>query len=155
MVHLATKKFDIRKLVFSRLLAATAVLSGCGLSSEAFATSNWCGVYDNSTDRYLNLRAAPSHQYRIVGRVVKSDLLGVAPEQCSDYFPDGKREFGRSVCPKNRSWKGPIDSMIFIPKNRWVFVQTVYRGGAYNNIIKGWANSAYIRQVSCPPLDWQ
>jgi hypothetical protein len=137
MVHLATKKFDIRKLVFSRLLAATAVLSGCGLSSEAFATSNWCGVYDNSTDRYLNLRAAPSHQYRIVGRVVKSDLLGVAPEQCRDYFPDGKREFGRDICPKNR----------------WVFVETVFRKGGYN-IIKGWANSAYIRRVGCPDGGW-
>ena len=134
MVHLATKKFDIRKLVFSCLLAATAVLSGCGLSSEAFATSTWCGVYDNSTDRYLNLRAAPSPRYRIVGRVVKSDLLWVDTGQCRDAFPDGKREFGQAVCAKNRSW---------------VFVEAVFRGGAYNNIIKGWANSAYIRQVSC------
>ena len=134
MVHLATKKFDIRKLVFSRLLAATAVLSGCGLSSEAFATSTWCGVYDNSTDRYLNLRAAPSPQYRIVGRVVKSDLLWVDTGQCRDAFPDGKREFGQAVCAKNRSW---------------VFVEAVFRDGA-DTRIKGWANSAYIRQVSCP-----
>ena len=134
MVHLATKKFDIRKLVFSRLLAATAVLSGCGLSSEAFATSTWCGVYDNSTDRYLNLRAAPSPQYRIVGRVVKSDLLWVDTGQCRDAFPDGKREFGQAVCAKNRSW---------------VFVEAVFRDGAETRI-KGWANESYIRQVSCP-----
>ena len=35
MVHLATKKFDIRKLALSYLVAATAVLSGCGGSSES------------------------------------------------------------------------------------------------------------------------
>jgi len=134
MVQSATKNFDIRKLVFSSLLAATAVLSGCGGSSEAFATSSWCGVYDNSMDRYLNLRAAPSPQYRIVGRVIKSDLLWVGTERCRDDFSDGKGEFGRSVCAKSRSW---------------VFVETVFRDGA-DTRIKGWANSTYIRQVSCP-----
>lgn len=104
------------------------------MPSGASTTSSWCGVYDNSTDTYLNLRAAPSPQYRIVGRVTKADLLRVDTAQCRDDFLDGANEFGLSVCAKNP---------------RWVFVENVSRSGVDANI-KGWANSNFIRQVTCP-----
>ena len=80
MVNLATKKFDIRKLVFSRLLAATAVLSGCGGSSESefqqIVRQSNCVTADQVYADYQNNEVAAQQKYQ--GRVNR--ICGVVDE---------------------------------------------------------------------------
>ena len=80
MVHLATKKFDIRKLVFSCLLAATAVLSGCGGSSESefeqIVRQSNCVTADQVYSDYQNNEVAAQQKYQ--GRVNR--ICGVVDE---------------------------------------------------------------------------
>lgn len=117
------------KLAFALISAFSMTIS-----APTAAAESWCGVYDFSSDLYLNLRAAPSPKYRIVGKVKKSDFLWVGTEQCRDDFTDGRAEFGSAICTKNL---------------KWVFVEAVLRNDRDIGI-KGWANSTYIRQISCP-----
>lgn len=123
-------RFMVRRR-FQTLVALIAVLS---LTPSANASESWCGVYDFSTDPELNLRAAPSPSYRIVGKVKKGDFLWIGTEACRDDFTDGRAEFGRAICTKNK---------------KWVFVEAVFRNQRDTGM-KGWANSAYIRAISCP-----
>ena len=47
---------------------------------------------------------------------------------------DGAAEFGKEICARDR---------------RWVFVEEVSDVNGKTSL-KGWANSAFIRQVACP-----
>jgi hypothetical protein len=101
----------------------------------ASATGTWCGMFDYSSDSNLNLRAAPSAEYRVVQTVSKRNLMFIDTAQCRADFQDGVREFSPSVCS---------------PDGRWVFVEGIAANGDISTAVKGWANSRYIRQVDCP-----
>ena len=100
---------------------------------QATATGTWCGVFDKSSDQYLNLRAAPSANYEVVGRVSKSDFLFISTAECRNEFGVGTREFGSAVCARDKAW---------------VFVEGVK--SQTDKDIKGWANSKFIRSIACP-----
>jgi hypothetical protein len=80
MVQSATKNFDIRKLVFSCLLATTAVLSGCGGSSESefeqIVRQSNCVTADQVYSDYQNNEVAAQQKYE--GRINR--ICGVVDE---------------------------------------------------------------------------
>ena len=80
MVHSTTQKFDIRKLVLSCLLAATAVLSGCGGSSESqfeqIVRQSNCVTADQVYSDYQNNEVAAQQKYQ--GRVNR--ICGIVDE---------------------------------------------------------------------------
>ena len=115
------------------LVVFTLVISSLFMGGRSNATSSWCGVFDFSNDKYLNLRSAPSASYPIIGRITKQMLLTVDTATCRNDFLDGIAEFGREICAKNKSW---------------VFVEQAFSADG-NTTLKGWANSRFIRQVAC------
>ena len=80
MVHLATQKFDIKKLALSYLVAATAVLSGCGGSSESefeqIVRQSNCVTADQVYSDYQNNEVAAQQKYQ--GNVTR--ICGVIDE---------------------------------------------------------------------------
>lgn len=80
MVHLATKKFDGRKLTLLCLLAATAVLQACGGSSESefeqIVRQSNCVTADQVYSDYQNNEVAAQQKYQ--GNVTR--ICGIVDE---------------------------------------------------------------------------
>jgi hypothetical protein len=78
------------------------------------ATDTWCGVFDHSSDLFLNLRAAPSANYSVVGTVSKGDLLYVGTEQCRKDLGIGLSNSVPTFAPKTRigSLSRPLNPQI-------------------------------------------
>jgi SH3-like domain-containing protein len=99
------------------------------------ATHTFCAVTERTPDGFVNLREGPSTQYKVMGKVLPSDVLDVATEQCRD-------DFGQLLCDET---------------GKWVFVEAVYslthegqkNVSGYGTALKGWAKNSLIRQIPC------
>jgi hypothetical protein len=90
-------------------------------SHPAFATNTFCAVIEKTADGFVNLREGPGSQHKIVGKVLPSNLLWVATEQC-------RSDFGQELCD---------------PTGRWVFVERVFSlTPAPSSPYKGWINNS-------------
>lgn len=100
----------------------------CCAGSSAVATGTFCAVVERTADGYVNLRDGPSPQHHVVGRVLPSDFLWVATEQC-------RLDFGKMQCDDTQSW---------------VFVEKVHAlRDRDRDHIKGWAKAQFVRPIAC------
>ena len=106
---------------------AVSALLLCALPQQAAATISWCGVFDNSSDKYLNLREGPGANSKVVGRVSKQDFLSLEDGMCR-----------AGVCAKDKTW---------------VFVEGVNSPTEDRPSVQGWVKSKFIRDVWCPGYD--
>lgn len=93
------------------------------MSFVALATADWHATPKQTDDGFVNLRAGPGINFKIVGRVMPSDFLVIDTAQCRD-------DFGTLRCD---------------PSRKWVYVQHVQSGPRKD--AHGWINRRYVTEI--------
>ena len=80
-----------RRCQHSRTLSMLVGAFALGFASpnSAFATHTFCAT-ERTPDGFMNLREGPGTQYKVLGKILTSDLLDVATENAAmisdDYY---------------------------------------------------------------------
>jgi hypothetical protein len=113
----------------SKIYFFTMMVLASATPQQAVASSSFCAVIERTNDGFVNLREGPRVDYNSLGIAIQSDILLVDTAPC-------RSDFGPLICDET---------------GKWNFVENVIRvGDQSKHFLKGWVNSSFIRQVTCP-----
>jgi hypothetical protein len=99
------------------------------LATPAHATASGCAVVLRTPDGFLNLRAEPRVDSKIVARLKPGEILDISDANCE---VRGKL----SICNESGDWT-KVDAVPRLDRNRT------------SNLHRGWVGSKFIKFVEC------
>jgi hypothetical protein len=117
-----------RRVFWKAAVTLTTALPLVFRAIDASATTTFCAVSERTDDGFVSVRQGPGVDFPALGRVVPSEQLMVAIENC-------RSDFGPMQCDE---------------KGVWLFVERVYPiDSRARTPLKGWVHRRFIRQVGC------